>query len=319
MLSDRDIELAHPEAFDFVAGNLPVAERAEFSRHLEGCRYCQGVVNEYTEIGQIIKSLPPHVEPLAGLEERTVAGMVTALAEQRGGPGPAPHADDEAVTQLHPIPWPQPPAEDQTWFHPSAGDQPTPSETTARPMVTGLPLWRRHRGRLAAVVAIAAALIAAAIVIPLSLRGRSLPPGTVVIPLHATAAGKMIGFGAAAGQATARQDGSGSWDVTLSVHGLKNFGDSKWYECWYVGSEHRQLASAGTFLVPGSGTFSMTSAVDPHDFPTMDITIGPPSADGAFGGTVILSGQALGRLRHRPACSLPDMRAFHLGTSGFRS
>ena len=273
MLSDRDIELAHPEAFDFIAGNLPVAKRAEFDRHLKSCRYCQGVVNEYTEIGQIIQSLPPHVEPSADLEERTVAGMVAALAGQRGGPGPAPHSDDqddEAVTQLYPVPRPQPPAEDQTWFHPPAGDQPAPVETAARPVVTGLPLWRRHRGRLAAIVAIAAALIVAAIVIPLSLRGRSLPPGSVVIPLHATAAGKAIGFGAATGQATARQDASGSWDVTLSVHGLKNFGDSKWYECWYLGSKHRQLASAGTFLVPGSGrgTFSMTSAADPTTSPS---------------------------------------------------
>ena len=41
MLSERDIELAHPEAFDFVFGNLPPAKRAEFDRHLAGCRYCQ--------------------------------------------------------------------------------------------------------------------------------------------------------------------------------------------------------------------------------------------------------------------------------------
>ena len=83
MLSERDIELAHPEAFDFVWGNLPAAKRAEFNRHLSGCRYCQGVVDEYSDIGRIIKDLPPHVEPPADLEERTVAGMVAALAEQR--------------------------------------------------------------------------------------------------------------------------------------------------------------------------------------------------------------------------------------------
>jgi len=296
MLSERDIELAHPDAFDFVWGNLPSAKRAEFNRHLNGCRYCQGVVNEYSEIGQVIKLLPPHVEPPADLEDQTVAAMVAALAEQGAETEHRSDAEDRAATRAYPIPQRQAPAEDETRFRSPTGDQRAPVETTARPMVTGLPMWRRHRGRLAAVVAIAAALIVAAIVIPLSLRGRSLPPGSMVIPLHATAAGKVIGFGAATGQATARQTASGSWDVTLSVHGLKNFGDSKWYECWYVGSRHRQVASAGTFLVSGSGsgTFSMTSAVDPHDFPTMDITIGPPSTDGAFGGTVILSGQALG-------------------------
>ena len=37
----------------------------------------------------------------------------------------------------------------------------------------------------------------------------------------------------------------------------------------------------------------MTSAVDPHDFPTMEITLGPPGKYGALAGTVILSGQTL--------------------------
>jgi hypothetical protein len=79
MLPERDIELAHPEAFDFVFGNLPRDKRADFNRHLGGCRYCQGVVEEYSDMGRIIKDLPPHVEPSADLEDRTVAAMVAAL------------------------------------------------------------------------------------------------------------------------------------------------------------------------------------------------------------------------------------------------
>jgi hypothetical protein len=78
MLSERDIERAHPEAFDFAWGNLPRDRGAEFTRHLAGCRYCQGVADEYSEIGRIIKLLPPHVEPSADLEDRTVAAMVAA-------------------------------------------------------------------------------------------------------------------------------------------------------------------------------------------------------------------------------------------------
>jgi anti-sigma factor RsiW len=81
MLSERDIEAAHPDAFDFAWGNLPAAERAEFNRHLSGCRYCQGVVDEYSEIGRIIKLLPPHDEPPADLEDRTVAAMAAVMAE----------------------------------------------------------------------------------------------------------------------------------------------------------------------------------------------------------------------------------------------
>jgi hypothetical protein len=37
----------------------------------------------------------------------------------------------------------------------------------------------------------------------------------------------------------------------------------------------------------------MTSAADPRDFPTMEITVGPPSNNGELAGPVILSGQTL--------------------------
>jgi hypothetical protein len=161
-------------------------------------------------------------------------------------------------------------------------------------VVTRLPAWRRYRGRLTAVVAVAAAVIAAAIVLPLSLGGGRITPAqaTAVIPLHATTAARLDGFGAATGRATGRQDASGSWAISLTVAHLKSFGDSQWYTCWYV-SRNGQLASAGTFQVGDSGswTFPMTSAADPHDFRTMEITLGPPSKNGELAGLVILSGQ----------------------------
>jgi anti-sigma-K factor RskA len=163
-------------------------------------------------------------------------------------------------------------------------------------VVTRLPSWRRYRGRLAAVVAVAAAIITAAIVLPLSLGGGRIIPAqaTAVIPLHATTAARLDGFGAATGRATARQDASGSWAISLTVAHLKSFGDTQWYTCWYV-SRTGQLASAGTFQVRDSGswTFPMTSAADPRDFRTMEITLGPPSKNGERAGPVILSGQTL--------------------------
>ena len=161
-------------------------------------------------------------------------------------------------------------------------------------MVTRRPAWRRYRGRLTAIVAIAAAIITAAIVLPLSLGGGRITPAqaTAVIPLHATTAARLHGYGAATGRAAARQDASGSWTISLTVTHLKSFGDSQWYTCWYV-SRNGQVASAGTFQVrdTGSWTFPMTSAADPHDFRTMEITLGPPSKNGELAGPVILSGQ----------------------------
>ena len=102
MLSERDIELAHPDAFDFVFGNLPAANRAGFNRHLDSCPYCQKVVDEYSDIGQIIKGLPPHVEPPPDLEDRTVAAMVAVLAGQRAQTDRRSDPEDQAATSVRP-------------------------------------------------------------------------------------------------------------------------------------------------------------------------------------------------------------------------
>jgi anti-sigma factor RsiW len=305
MLSERDIELAHPDAFDFVWGNLPAAKRGEFNRHLSGCRHCQAIVDEYREIGQIIKLLPPHVEPPAGLEDRTVAAMVVALDEQRATTGRRPDAEDRAATRVYPIPQRQPPAEpeteiqpipplqpraeDDTVLRPSPTGRHAPIEPQARPAITPLPIWRRYPRRLAAAVAVAAAIIAAAIVIPLSL-GRSALAEVVTFHLTPPPGSAQT----ASGTAVARPDASGSWTITLTVRHLRTFGDSPWYECWYVGAGkagHPQVASAGTFLVPdsGSGTFTMTSAADPRQFKTMQIRLEQPTATGAIQGPVVLS------------------------------
>ena len=316
MLSERDVELAHPEAFDFVWGNLPAAKRAEFNRHLSSCRYCQAVVDEYRDIGQIIKLLPPHVEPPPDLEERTVAAMVAAMTEQASTTDRRADAADQAATRVYPIPRPQsssepetklhlrpqlpPPAQAETRFHPSAADPPPPAEPQAGAMVTRLPAWRRHPRRLAAVLAVAAAIIiAAAVVIPqLGRGGQNIPAqAVVVIPLHATAAAKLIGDGAATGQATARQAGA-SWTFDMTVHGLKVLPGNDVYECWWAapGSSkaHPQLVSGGTFVVDNSGstTVTMTTGVDPGQFPTMEITAESPGT-GALQGAVLLTGQTL--------------------------
>jgi hypothetical protein len=297
MPSERDIELAHPEAFDFVLGNLPQAQRAEFNRHLGGCRHCQGVVEKYSDIGRVISNLPPHVEPPPALEDRTVAAMVAALADQRAKTNRRTDAEDQAATRAYPVPPLQPPAEDEARLRHSPADRPAPAEPEARPAVTPLPVWRRYPRRLAAIAAVAAAIIiAAAIVVPLSLsRG---PAGvTVVIPLHATAAAKVFGVGDATGQATARQAGE-SWTFELTVRGLKPLPGNEVYVCWWAApgstSLHPQVTTGGSFVVGNSGsvTLTMTTGVDPRQFRTMEITAEPPGS-GALDGAVLLTGQTL--------------------------
>jgi len=290
MLTEREAELAHPDAFDFVFGNLPSAKRAEFNRHLGGCSHCQKVVNEYSEMGRIIKILPPHVEPSADLEDRTVTAMVAALAEQRAKANRRSDAEDQAATRAYPIPDVHHPDEPETQVQPRPQLQPR-ADPKEPPAATPLPLWRRYPRRLAAVVAVAAAIIAAAIVIPLTL-GRGGLATTVAFNLAPPPGSAQA---AASATVVARQDASGSWALTVTVRQLKSFGDSPWYECWYVGTEkagRQQVASAGTFIVPDSGShsFSMTSAVDPREFKTMQIRLEEPSPNGAIQGPVVLTG-----------------------------
>jgi hypothetical protein len=311
MLSEQEIEAAHPDAFDFVFGNLPSARQADFDRHLAGCRYCQAVVEEYSEIGGLIKQLPPHVEPPAGLEHRTVDAMAAALAGPRAGPEPQPGAEEKGATRAYPIPQPsavsetrlhprpqlQPPAERENRSYPSTAGQRAPAEDEpqAPPLVTYLPVWRRYRGRLAAGVAAAAAVITGAIAIPLSLLGSGGP--TVAIPLAATTAAKLHGDGAATGRATAHQAGA-SWTFQMTVHGLKVLSGNDVYQCWWVGpgstKTHPQFVSGGTFVVDSSGstTVTMTTGVDPRQFRTMEVTAESPGT-GALHGVVLLSSQTL--------------------------
>ena len=307
MLSERDIEQAHPDAFDFVFGNLPAAKRAGFNRHLIGCRYCQAVVDEYSEIGGIIQQLPPHVDPPAELEDRIVVAMVTAQAEHQTQLEAEPGAEDQGATRVYPIP--QPSSEPATRLHPrpiapatlaeSDADQPAAAEPQVRPLVTRLPVWRRPRARLAAMMAAAAAIIIAALVVIPNLGGGQSTPAqaTAAVQLHATTAAKLMGDGAATGRATAHQAGP-SWTFQMTVHGLKVLPGNEVYECWWVGpgstKAHPQLVSGGTFVVDNSGstTVTMTTGIDPRQFRTMEVTAESPGT-GALQGKVLLIGQTL--------------------------
>ena len=60
---------------------------------------CQKVIDEYSDIGRIIQILPPHVEPSADLEERTVAAMVDCPGRSSGA-GPIAAQDTQGPDPL---------------------------------------------------------------------------------------------------------------------------------------------------------------------------------------------------------------------------
>ena len=327
---DAQHALEHPETAAWALGALDPDDSAAFEEHLRSCQQCQEQAAEFAPVARSLTLAAPADIPPPDLLTKTLAAVrYAAMAESRTETEPEPEprpeldapghppastasrrsgAEDQAPTRVYPIPprqpppqaptrgYPssapqrQPPAQADTRVYPPPASKPATTEPDASAPVTGLAWWRRHRGRLTGAVAVAAAIIVAAIVVLPRLGGG---------PATGALAFKLVpppgsGQAAASGMATARLDASGSWDVTLTVHHLQHHDPAPWYECWYVSQGHQKVASAGTFIVPksGSGTFSMTSAVDPHDFPIMEITIESPRNNGARRGMVVLRGQS---------------------------
>jgi hypothetical protein len=160
-----------------------------------------------------------------------------------------------------------------------------PSDTGAT--IIRFPRRPGRRGLLAFAGAVAAAVIAAVVVILPG--GGGTPAGTLSIRLTSPTGQ------AATGTVTAVPDNaSGSWNIMLTVRHLPNPGNDRWYECRWIDPNHQQ-ASAGTFIVgnDGKGTFPMTIAVDPHQFPTIEVIEESASGDGTPHGTVVLVSKAL--------------------------
>jgi hypothetical protein len=273
---DMNHVLEHAEAAGWVLDALDPTDGQAFESHLRSCHDCRAAVAEFELVAKALGRAAPAAEPSDDLEARTVGAVLAA----------AGHQD---VTQVRPVlrAFPSEPA---TQALPVPTRASEPGKDIPRPgaaaKVVRFPRWQGRGHLLAAAAAVAAAIVIAAVVI---LPGRGGPPaGTLPISLSSPSGQ------AASGTATARSDASGSWDITLSVQHLANLGDVRFYECWYVSSGrpgHRQFVSAGTFIVGdnGHGTFTMTSAVDPHQFRTMEITAESPGSTNQP-GQVILTG-----------------------------
>lgn len=310
MTADGLIDLAHPEAADWLLGTLEPAAAAEFGDHLAGCGDCQTAVAELGHVGRVLQQLPPAVEPPPDLAARIVDSVLAAAAGDRTEVHlpriPAALLAPRPRAQAPPAQRPLPPPELASLYHPSPetrhrrapaarNDTPAPAAGAARPARR-----QRRAGRYAIAAAAAAAVgLAAAIAFLPGLAGTTsaeapvIGGGTigapVLIVLHPAA-------GTASGQATAWHL-PGGWSVRLQVRGLGRLAPGQYYACWYAGSgnksRHPVLISAGTFSVgpSGSADVSMWTAADPRQFRTMEITAESPG-DASQHGRVILSGVA---------------------------
>jgi hypothetical protein len=135
-----EIAAVEPGGLDrLMAGDT--AEAAALAGHLAGCPDCAAEIGRLRDdallIRETVRSLPP-----AGLRERTLAS-VAAIGRDRPGAELEPAAPPTAV--------------------PAAAAPPGPSAEAAPPAVTPTRRATRRVGRLAAVVAMAAALVVAVV------------------------------------------------------------------------------------------------------------------------------------------------------------
>ena len=88
---------------------------------------------------------------------------------------------------------------------------------------------------------------------------------------------------------------SNGWTLDASLKRLPPLKGNEYYECWYLRSPDAPPSDAitgGSFTSGrSSGTFTMTSAADPHHYKIMEIAIQHPG-DSGRPGTVILRGSA---------------------------
>lgn len=274
MPPDANRELGHPDAAGWALGALDPEDAAAFQVHLRDCAECQSAVAEFESMARALKSPAPAVEPPPGLEAKVVASVQHAVltAKQAG----------EAPTIARP----------QRATLAAKRDEQTAEPAPARMSKWWHWHWNFPVFSLAAALGAAVAAVAAVVVVQLGHTAAPAVAGTV-IPLHAQVA--SVGSGQApSGQAIAQHSAAG-WQIQLTVKHLPALGPGQFYECWYAGPGNRpghpNLITAGTFTVGRSGAASVTmwSAADPHQFPTMQITVERPSDPGQP-GPVILSG-----------------------------
>lgn len=277
MPPDANRELGHPDAAGWALGALDPKDAAAFQVHLRDCAECQSAVAEFESMARALKSPAPAVEPPPDLEAKVVASVQHAvLTAKQAGETPTiarrrratPAAKGDPEAKRH---------------------EQTPEPARARISKWWHWHWNAPVFSVAAALGAAAAAVVAVVVVQ---HGHTATPAVAgtVIPLQA----QVTSGPAPSGQAIAQHSEVG-WQIHLTVKHLPALGPGQFYECWYAGPGngpgHPNLITAGTFTVGRSGAASVTmwSAADPHQFPTMKITVQRPGDPGQP-GPVILSG-----------------------------
>jgi anti-sigma-K factor RskA len=250
MPPDLEPELGHvADAAGWALGALTPADAQAFQEHLPGCAECQQAVADFQLVARVLKRPSPEIELPPALEERTITSVLQAAAApaQPSATGSEPRAHQARNV----IRWP-------------LGD------------------WR---ARMLTAVA-AAAVIVAAVVVPLSLLGAGPSrPVAAEFSLQAVTASNP-----AWGTATVYHEPAG-FKIVLHLHQLPATQRGQNYGLFYIGPQSH-VVTVGSFTVGRSGAANPTmwSAANPAKYRTMEITA--DTGTGSAPGKQILVGHA---------------------------
>ncbi|MDQ2874883.1 MAG: zf-HC2 domain-containing protein [Actinomycetota bacterium] len=288
---DGSSRLGHPDVAGWVLGALDPDHAERFAGHLLSCEECRAAVSDLEPVARLLQNPvagadTAAVKPPADLEARTLTRVewVARLAAAEAEPGTQAKVCTHAEASVRAA-MPDAPQSVPERAPTEPGIKPAEREEAQAGPVVRIVAWRRASVRILSLAAAAVAVIGAGIAVWVA---RPAPATlTFTFPMHAASGGT------ASGQAHARQAPSG-WSIQLTVHGLKDLGSGRFYECWYAGPRNRpgrpDLIAAGTFAVGrgGSATVQMWSAADPRSFPAMQITAEQPGDAGQHGQAILI-------------------------------
>jgi DNA-directed RNA polymerase specialized sigma24 family protein len=150
MPAERKAGRAHAAAADWLLGTTDAAQSAEFEHHASSCEPCRAAAATFGYLGQLLRELPPAVEPPPDLAARTIAAVLDAPA------------DGDTQTGLRSAPAARsslPPSQLASRYRPSpgTGQRPVPAEGPLGAAGKGRPRRRRATQYVTAAAAVALA------------------------------------------------------------------------------------------------------------------------------------------------------------------
>ena len=243
----------------YVLGAVTPLERALVESHLATCGSCRQMAAELRGVGALLPALAGELAPPTALKTRLM-GIVEAEARRASAPYSlyAPDVPEEAPAEDAPAMPEAPPAEDAS-RSPTSGHLP-PDGWPWRRQVAGVgdtshPTRRPSIGRVAALVALAAAVALVALGVGLwRLTGSAPPRPSTAVSIAGTTLQPAV-----QGSLRYYKDGG---RVDLDVHGLKFVPSGQVYELWLIRGHYRLTKSLGTFRPTRDGTAHLTAGSD---------------------------------------------------------